>query len=668
MNTSLISGRSAILRTLASSLCMAALLAAALPALALQPMATHHLRDAVAKGEAKLLRPLAPTETMKLAIVLPLRNEAELDELLPKLYDPKSPLYHKWLTVPEFTERFGPDEKDYEAVVRFAEANGMTVTAKSSNRMVVDVKASVEDINRTFHVKMGVYQHPTEARTFYAADREPMVDLDVQLWRVAGLDDFSPPRPQLRYANAALERTAEVGSGPGGQYLGSDFRAAYYGGTALTGAGETIGLFGLDYNLSDVEAYYSSIGQAFNPASVENYSTDGTVNSCGAGCDDGEPIVDIISSLSMAPGATVIEYFGNSDVDTYNAMATANVAKQISQSVLWLPGDPSSDDPIFKEFAAQGQSLFVASGDAGAYTAAHPAWFPADDPYITAVGGTDLTTNGSGGAWESETAWTGSCGGYSTNGFATPSYQLLPGVIDSANDGSTTLRNVPDVAAEANTDNYYCANGGCSGGVGGTSLSAPRWAGFMALVNEQAANNGKPAPGFLNPIIYGYGTGSSYDSDFHDIASGNNNEGNGASFNAITGYDLVTGWGSPNGQSLINALAGAPITPSSTCHVTYTINSEWAGAFNASVTIYNKSTTALNYWTLTWNFANGQTVTQAWGGSETQSGAAVTVLNDGIYGPIPAGGSYSGLGFNGTWNNTINTAPASFALNGTVCD
>lgn len=667
MNTSSKFAKIAISRKIATALCVAASLVTASPMMALQPLATHHLREAVSKGGAKLVRPLAPTETLKLAIVLPLRNEAELDELLPKLSDPKSPQYHKWLTVPEFTEKFGPAQEDYDAVVRFAEANGMTVTAKSDNRMVVDVKASVEDINRTFHVKMGVYQHPTEARTFYAPDRELAVDLDVPLWRVAGLDNFSLPRPQLRYAKPALERTAEVGSGPGGQYLGSDFRAAYYGGSALTGAGQTIGLYGLDYNLSDVEAYFSSIGQAFNPASVVNYSTDGTVNSCGAGCDDGEPIVDIISSLSIAPGAKVIEYFGNSDVDTYNAMATANVAKQISQSVLWLPGDPNSDDPIFKEFAAQGQNLFVASLDGGAYSSTNPAWFPADDPYVTAVGGTDLTTNGPGGAWESETGWIGSGGGYSTEGFATPSYQLLPGVINSANSGSTTLRNVPDVAAEANADNYYCANAWCGGGIGGTSLAAPRWAGFMALVNEQAASGGKPSAGFLNPIIYRYGTGANYDGVFHDITSGDNNEDNGAAFNAVVGYDLVTGWGSPNGQNLINALSGVTVTPSSTCHVTYAINSEWAGTFNASITIQNKSTVALNNWTLSWTFANGQKITQLWGGNETQSGASVTVTSPASNGPIPAGGSYSGLGFNASWNDSANSVPTSFSLNGAVC-
>jgi len=487
--------------------------------------------------------------------MLPLRDQAGLDKFLTQVYDPQSPLYHQWLSVAEFTERFGPAQADYDAVVEFAKVNGMTIIATPANRMLVDVEASVADINRTFHVTMGTYKHPTEDRTFYATDREPKVDLDVPLWHIAGLDSYSPPRPHLRFAKPGEVHTFTTGSGPGGTFLGSDMRAAYYSGTALTGAGQTIGLYGLDYNLSDVELYFSTIGQTFNSSQVTNYSTDGTTNSC-SGCDDGEPAIDIEQAYSMAPGANIVEYFGNSDVDTFNAMASANVAKQLSASVGWLPADASTDEPIFQEFAAQGQNLFVSSDDSGAYSSSTRAYYPADDPYITAVGGTDLTTNGAGGSWESETAWVGSGGGISTNGYAIPNYQQLSGVINSSNGGSTTLRNVPDVAAEANTDNFWCSSDACNEGVGGTSLSAPRWAGFLALINQQAANNGKSSMGFLNPTIYAIGTGSSYDSEFHDITTGNNGDGSGNSYNAVVGYDLATGWGSPNGQGLINALAG----------------------------------------------------------------------------------------------------------------
>jgi endoglucanase len=102
------------------------------------------------------------------------------------------------------------------------------------------------------------------------------------------------------------------------------------------------------------------------------------------------------------------------------------------------------------------------------------------------------------------------------------------------------------------------------------------------------------------------------------------------------------------------------------CHIGYTISSQWQGGFGAAITINNTGTTAISNWTLTWTFANGQTITQLWNGTETQSGANVTVTNLSYNGSIPAGGSYTGMGFNGSWNST-NAVPASFAVNGTIC-
>jgi kumamolisin len=255
----------------------------------------------------------------------------------------------------------------------------------------------------------------------------------------------------------------------------------------------------------------------------------------------------------MAPGMTeVLVYVSDtSDVSIFNRMATDNLAKSLSCSWGWSPADPTSDDPIFKEFSAQGQNLFVASGDSGAYSRRSADVYPADDAFITSVGGTDLTTVSAGGAWKSETAWPDSGGGISPDNIAIPSYQTTTGVITTANKGSKTLRNSPDVAAEANFDNYVCSDGGtCGGGWGGTSFAAPRWAGYLALVNQQAVANGLKTPGFLNPTIYTIGLGTSYATCFHDITSGSN-----GTYSAQKGYDLVTGWGSPNGTGLINTLA-----------------------------------------------------------------------------------------------------------------
>jgi len=169
-----------------------------------------------------------------------------------------------------------------------------------------------------------------------------------------------------------------------------------------------------------------------------------------------------------------------------------------------------------------------------------------------------LTTTGLGGPWAAETGWPQSGGGY-VKGTPIPSWQQLKGVINSSNRGSKTLRNSPDVAAESNFDNPTVVNGRYVTGFGGTSFAAPRWAGFLALVNQQAVANGRATVGFTNPALYNIGISKSYSSAFHDVTRGGNPPaaGGGSGFNAVPGYDLVTGWGSPAGVGLINQLAGA---------------------------------------------------------------------------------------------------------------
>src|SRR6185312_9982662 len=102
--------------------------------------------------------------------------------------------------------------------------------------------------------------------------------------------------------------------------------------------------------------------------------------------------------------------------------------------------------------------------------------------------------------------------------------------------------------------------------------------------------------------------------------------------------------------------------------VGYTIANQWQGGFQAALTIGNTGTTAISNWTLTWSFANGQTVTQLWNGNETQSGANVTVTNAAFNGSIPAGGSVTGVGFTSSWNNVTNAVPTAFTLNGVACN
>lgn len=561
---------------------------------------TRHVREATQNGQAQPVGRLPATESMRLVLVLPPRNQVALDTLLKQLYDPASPSYRHFLTVDEFTARFGPSQEDYDAVIRFAEANGFTVVGTSRNRVNIDVTASVASIEAAFHLNMGVYLHSAENRMFYAPDREPTPDLAVRLWRIAGLDNYSTPHPLLVHRDASAQQNlsaqpnATTGSGPGASFLGSDMRAAYYGGNALNGNGQSLGLvefYGTD--LSDLNTYYANVGQT-NSVPITLLSTDGTSTSCVYPfCDDTEQTIDMTQALGMAPGLSkLVVYVGSTDAAIFNAMATATpLNAQLSSSWAWTPADPGTDDPYFKEFAAQGQSLLQASGDKGAWNSSSTI-YPADDVYLTSVGGTDLQTSSAGGPWSSETAWVDGGGGISPDGFAIPAWQTA--TANQCSNCSLTLRNGPDVSANANFTFYVCADqSGCTENYyGGTSFAAPMWAGYLALVNQQAVANGQSTVGFINPTIYTIGLSSNYDADFHDIISGSNGDP------ATTGYDLATGWGSPNGAALINALLGTAPAPGFSLSAspasmsvaqgasgTSTITSAVTGGFNSVISL-----------------------------------------------------------------------------------
>ena len=285
-----------------------------------QPLLTSHVRPAALNGQARLLGNLPSEQTLRLVIVLPLRNQDQLDNLLEDVYNPNSPSYHQFLSVDEFTAKFGPTQDDYDAVVAFAKDNGLTVVGASRNRLNVDVDGPVASIENAFHLNMNSYQHPTEDRVFYAPDREPTVDLPFQLWHIAGMDNYSIPKPAGLSRNTGSKKSsATTGSGPSASFLGSDMRAAYYGGTALTGSGQSLGL--LEYygtDLADLTTYFKNVGQT-NYVPITLLSTDGTSTSCvdsraGGDCDDTEQTLDMTQAIGMAPGlSSLVMYVGATD-------------------------------------------------------------------------------------------------------------------------------------------------------------------------------------------------------------------------------------------------------------------------------------------------------------------------------------------------------------------
>ena len=635
-----------------------------------QSMMTRHARPEVTSGQAKFLNSLPGTQTLRLDLVLPLRDQAGLENFLREVYDPTSSIYRHFLTVPEFTERFGPTPEDYDAVVGFAKASGFKVLGGSRDGLDVQVEGSVTDIEAAFSVSMGVYQHPTEDRTFYAPDREPTVPLPFPLWHISGLDNYSIPRPALLHRNVSAEPNTTTGSCPSLSYCGSDMRAAYYGSGSLTGAGQSLGLLEYEgYDITDFNTYFANAHQT-NTVPITGISTDGTSLTCLYPlCDDTEPILDMTQAVSMAPGlAGLYVFVGSTDTAILSSMSTHTpLCAQLSSSWTWSPSDPGTDDPYFEKFAAQGQNLFQAAGDNGRYTLQSKDVFPADDAHVTVVGGTDLMTSGPGGTWVLETAWSDSGGGYyAKDDIAIPSWQQLSGVITSANEGSTNFRNSPDVAAEANFDYYVCADQtACTANYyGGTSFAAPLWAGYMALVNQQAVANGNAPLGFINPLIYPLGLGSGYGAAFHDITSGSNG------YPAVAGYDLVTGWGSPNGSGLINALAGtasaanftvsaspAPVSVVQGNNGTSTITTAVSGGFDSAIAL--SATGQPSGVTVSFNPAS---IAAPGSGTSTMTMSVASTAATGVY-PITVAGSGGGITQQTTVTLTVTASvPANFTL------
>ena len=523
-----------------------------------QMIGRRALPSHAASAAAHLLpiRYLESTNHLNLVIALPLHHQDVLTNLIKQLYDPTTTNFHQWLTADDFAKQFGPTPEDYQKVLDFAAQHGLKVTDTHSNRMLVDVTGQVIDIQNAFGVKLRVYQHPTENRTFYAPDADPSVDTNVPVLCVSGLDNYQlpyrlggPVKPVSQSTNQGVVAYT-TGSGPGGDFTGSDFRAAYVPGVTNTGAGQYIAIVdvGGAYYTNDIYKYETNAGLSTVVSNILLSGSTGIPN--GNSADDGEETLDIDMSMSMAPGAVILNYEGEAH-DVFNRIASDNKAKQMTLSYGF--GIDDGIMQMFLEFAVQGQSFSQASGDGGADPDGGTGL--TGNPYATIVGGTDLTTTGNGGSWVSETAWVGSGGGIS--GFGIPDWQQ--GVATTANQGSTSYRNFPDVAMLANPVIWWYFENGVGSTVGGTSAASPLWAGFMALVNQQAAVAGKPAAGFVNPAIYTLGKGSrtAYTACFHDLTSGNTfNSQNPSRFSAEVGYDLCTGWGTPTGINTINFLAG----------------------------------------------------------------------------------------------------------------
>jgi len=514
---------------------------------------------------------LSSTNQIDLAIGLPLRNRDALTNLIQQLYDPTSTNFHRYLTPDQFVEKFGPTEADYQAVLQFASTNGLTVSTTYSHRELLVVSAPVSNIEKAFHVHLLTYHHPVSNRSFFAPDLEPTVDATLPIQTVSGLNNYDHFDPGLRRQVGTSSAPAN-GTGPGGgTYRGKDFRVAYAPGVTLNGAGQNVGLVEMDgYYSSDITTYENQAGLPSVPLTIIPLAGSGGYPDKNTNAIS-EVSLDMEMVISMAPGLNNLYIFEGNNFDTVlSSMVTNTQISQFSSS--WSGyGFDSTGDGFLQQMAAQGQTFFQASGDGDAYIQPIPA--PSDDLFVTSVGGTSLSMDSTASNYLSEAVWNsgfqspgwsgngaytngvkvggywGSGGGISST-YNIPSWQQ--GVNMTAVGGSSTKRNIPDVALTAVNIwvNYF---NGLAGSFEGTSCAAPLWAGFAALVNQQAAADGKPPIGYINPALYAIGETSSQ--SFHDITTGNDTwPGSTGAFFAATGYDLCTGWGSPNGANTINAL------------------------------------------------------------------------------------------------------------------
>lgn len=554
-------------------------------------------------SSAHLLGATNGQQELQLSIGLRPRNSQEFDSLLNNLYDPRSSLYHHFLTPQEFAAEFGPTPEEQQQVVNYLRSQGLSVTNVSSNGLLIDASATVTQAEATFQVQINNYQ--SKANTFFANANPPTIPaaLSSIILSIGGLDNSAKMHPLYQVAHAAAH--AMLGGPKHKQFGQLNPRVSHaanggFGQTELTGAydssplqqagvqgnNQTVAVFELDgYQSSDITQYLQNYN--LGTPSITNVLVDNFDGSAGDGAIEVELDIEVVAA--MAPKANQIVYEGPNTTqgvnDTYNQIVTDNKAQVTTIS--WGECEAQSGnaelqtlDNIFKQGAAQGIAMFAAAGDSGAYDCNDSNLAvdsPADDPYITGVGGTNLQLSnesyGSESVWsdptDSERSALGSGGGGGISSFfPQPSWQTGPGV---ANQYSTGNREVPDVAADADPATgyaIYCTvtAAGCQSSgwitVGGTSAAAPMWAGSTATINEYLQKQGKSIIGFANPALYSLENAQQQFPPFHDVTSGNN-----LFYPATTGYDEASGWGSPDTYNIARDLANgvqAPPSPTPT--------------------------------------------------------------------------------------------------------
>src|SRR6266568_3427430 len=463
---------------------------------------------------------------------------------------------------PADLNQYGADQKNLDALVGWLKAQGFDVTHTTPDRTSVYARATVDTIEKTLGVEM--VRVTKDGLTYSAARNAPSLPADVGagVHAIVGLQPFRRAHKHLRRLLLESDNRAFEGPSPNvvnaPPYLVSEILKAYNaGGLQVTGKGQTIGILIDTFpHDADLQAFWKHNGLDVALKQIEKVHVGGGP----LPPIEGEETLDVEWSSGIAPGATVRIYASGS-------LAFVDLDRALDQILADLPAHPAmrqlsislglgetfmSRDEVatqhqkFLRLAAAGVNVFVSSGDAGSnpdtngQSSSGPLQveYEASDPCVVAVGGTSLRL-AAGGQVGAERAWSGSGGGKSIF-FARPSWQKGGGVPHG------TKRLVPDVSITADPEfGAFVWLQGKRQTIGGTSWSAPVWAGISALLNEARQKAKKPALPFLNPLLYPL-IGSAC---FREITQGTNGH-----YEAGPGYDQVTGIGVPDVQALIREL------------------------------------------------------------------------------------------------------------------
>jgi kumamolisin len=493
-----------------------------------------------------------PAAALPLQAVLRLKERVPVERLANEVRDSSSARYRAYYTPEEIRDLSAPAVEDYSALLSQLSSDGFTVVAESPTHLWLTVEAEASTFESVFGAR--VLQLGEKLRRVDGELRIPGRYLLVE--SVSGLDNTRRAHPQYQIHSGgplqALDKCGGVAQATIKSAYGFD--PIYQSG--WSGKGQHIAIATYDgFYVDDVKQFYKDSALKPGP-SVDQVQYNGTPT-----YDENsamETQLDAEFSGMIAPGASIHVFASAHNDDAgelqmFTAILDDNRAKVVNYS--WgscekqLTADHQAEmDKVFARAVAQGVNIMVASGDSGSdgcQDGSVAADWPAAHNDVVAVGG---TTFGGDASSPNETAWNGSGGGISAT-WALPSWQGSLG-------GAYVKRSYPDVSFNADPNSgqgiWAHSNGTAQCVViGGTSMAAPQWSGFLALVGEARATKGEAALGFLDPIIYGM-SASDRASCFNDVTSGSN-----GAYNAGAGWDAVTGWGSPKGSALLSYLVGA---------------------------------------------------------------------------------------------------------------